>query len=205
MSSKILYVNASGTEIFVLENLRGKISFNEILETITSDWLYILLLRKVVSFATVFKTLTQQCRGKLCYARIYFYELKNQPIQLIFKIFDRSSTILINSDPPIEKLLKRIIANPKFGETVVFISNLGKDNIVIDTEQANDLKVARKLYMELSPIVFGRGFGRLVAMNMEKTGAGYNVILCVDKEGVSVQSTYERVNLLIKSISQCIR
>ncbi|ABN69645.1 hypothetical protein Smar_0538 [Staphylothermus marinus F1] len=205
MSSGILYVNTSGTEIFVLENLREKIDFDKIMDKTTSDWLYILLLRRVVSFATVFKMLTQHCQGELCYVRIYFYELKKQPIQLILKIFDQTFIILINSDPPIDKLLKRIIANPRFGETVVFISKLGKYNIAIDAELANDLKLARKLYMELSPIVFGRGFGRLVAMNMKRIGARYNVTLCVDKEGVSVQSIYENINLLIKSVSQCIR
>lgn len=205
MSSEILYVNTSGSEIYVLEDLREKIKFDEVLNKITSDWFYILMFRKVVSFATVFKIITQYCVEHLCYVRIYFYELKEQPVKLILKVPDRRSIILINSNPPIGKLLKRIIANPRFGETVVFIARLGRKTININEKTAEDLKLSRKLFMELSPIVFGKGLGRLVAMNMKRSGAGYSIMLCVDKAGVFVQSSYEGVNLFIKSIDQCIR
>jgi hypothetical protein len=204
MSSEIFYLSTSGIEVHVLKKFNPGITFEEILNTETNEWFYILIPRRTVSFATVFKYITQHCYQHLCFVRIYFYELKDQPINLTIYVPDRRSIILIHTIPPIVKLLKRVIANPKYSETVVFIARVPNKSISIDRDTGEKLKLARKLFMELSPIIFSRGFGRLIALLIKGLNKGHQVTLCVEKPGIAVQSGYEGVNLIIKSIEKCL-
>jgi hypothetical protein len=204
MSSEIFYLSTSGIEVHVLKDFNPGLTFEEMLNTKTSEWFYILIPRRTVGFATVFKYITQHCYIHLCFVRIYFYELREQPINLTIYVPDRRSIILIHSVPSLTKLLKRIIANPKYSETVVFIAKIPNKNIGIDRNTEEKIKLARKLFMELSPIIFSRGFGRLLALVIKSLNAGHQVTLCVEKPGIAVQSGYEGVSLIIKSIEKCL-
>ncbi len=204
MSSEVFYLSTSGIEVHVLRDFNPGLTLEEILNTETNEWFYILIPRRTVSFATVFKYITQHCYAHLCFVRIYFYELKDKPINLTIYVPDRRSIILIHSIPSLVKLLKRVIANPKYSETVVFIARIPGKNISISRNTEEKLKLARKLFMELSPIIFSRGFGRLIALMIKGLNMGHQVTLCVEKPGIVVQSSYEGVNLIIKSIEKCL-
>ncbi len=201
---RLHYFSVSGFSIVYLED-PSPISVKSISDNYIDNWKFLLLARKIISYPIVFKTITDHCRDGLWYVKIFFYEIRDKPLSLIVKILDPKTILLFDSRPEPRMLMKRILAGPRYSNSVVLLAKLPLDEPKEVIEEVQTLsRIARKLYLELSPLTFSRDLGRLVGLKLGRRGDSMEVVLCVDKEGVSTTFSHSGLTINILSLSKCI-
>ncbi len=200
----LFYFNVSGFGVVYVDGYSPK-SITELYDSISEEWKYLLLLRRVISYPMIFKTLTDHCREDTWYSRIYFYELRDKPIEMVFRVLDTKTVLLINSRPEPKKLLRRIIANPRYSTTILMLSKVKYEELPASKEWIHRLtRLARKLYLELSPLIFSREMGRLTALKIREVGETVDIEICVTREGVSTSFEHGGLSVSIKPLDQCL-
>ncbi len=198
--SSIVLLNLSGFDLIVTPEVENFIP--EFWHTKkTDEWQYIILPRRSVSFLQVFKILSDNCSGKLCYSRIFFYELRDRPVDLVLEPIDTKTFIMYGSNPPFPRIVRRILANPKYSNTVMFIAKFNETKY---DNYRKSVTIARRIYMELSPVTISKGLGRLLGVKLENIGGRMKVTLCVSREGIKSTETMGGVSVDIRSINQCL-
>ncbi|NPA99551.1 MAG: hypothetical protein GXO43_09245 [Crenarchaeota archaeon] len=198
--SNIVLLNLSGFDLILTPETENFIP--EFWHTKkTDDWQYIILPRRSVSFLQVFKILSDNCAGKLCYSRIFFYELRDRPVDLVLEPIDTKTFVIYGSNPSFPRIVRRILANPKYSNTVVFIAKFNETKYERYKRAAS---IARRIFMELSPVTISRGLGRLLGVKIENISGRMKVTLCVSREGIKSTETMGGVSVDIRSINQCL-
>ncbi len=205
MNNDILYLNLGGIEFYVFKDLLNSISIEHVLEKETSDWKYVVLKRRIISFANIFRIISEYCIKSRCYTRLYFYELRYEPIDIIIDVLDKKTFIIVATNIPLSKVLKRIVSNPRFSEVIIFVTPIEKGLSKEIYDRMDDMKILSKLYRELFPILFTRRLGKLVGIYVRKTSEGkHDIKLCVTKEDVSVEFQHKGLKMKIVGINRCI-
>ncbi|RLG88635.1 MAG: hypothetical protein DRO16_04905 [Thermoprotei archaeon] len=205
MNHDVLYLNLGGIEFYVFKDLLNSISIEHILEKKTSDWKYVILKRRIISFANIFRIISEYCIKSRCYTRLYFYELRYEPIDVIIDVLDKKTFIIVSTNIPLSKVLKRIVSNPRFSESIIFITPIEKGLGKEIYDRMDDIKTLSKLYRELFPILFTKRLGKLVGIHVRKTSEGkHDIKLCVTKEDVSVEFQHKGLKMKIVGINRCI-
>jgi len=201
--NELLYINFSGFNLNVLDRLWEKYRIDDVKRKSIVDWRYILLTRRVIGFPMIFKNILDHYSNGTYYVKIFFYEQRDNPVEILLNITGSRSLIFIDSVPDIGRLMRRIISNPRYGETSLFI---GKVELDIDELYEYDrlFKLAYKLFNELSPIVYSRGIGRFLGLKVREYGQKTEISLCVSREGVFIETTYRDIKLNIVNIDQCL-
>ncbi len=164
-----------------------------------------MLARKIISYPIVFKTITDHCRDGIWFSRIYFYEIRDRPISMIIKVLDPKTIFIFDSNPQPYRLIRRVIANPRYSNSVVLLVKLPYEEPRPLLEKVQNLtRIARKLYLELSPLTFNRELGRLMALKLRQTGDEMEIVLCVNKEGVSTRFSHGGLVINIISLEKCL-
>ncbi len=204
LTPTLLYFNVSG--FGVVYTLTGRTSIlGDFLDIIAEEWKYIIIARRVVSYPMVLKTLIDHCKQGVCFSRIYFYEIRHKPISMLYKILDAKTILLIDSSPEPNSLLRRVIANPRYSNSIVLLAQtkIVRPDLPLEWIQRMT-KTARRLYLELSPIIYGREMGRLVALQLQEQAEGISVNICVSREGVSSIFQHGGIRVEIRGIDQCL-
>ncbi len=202
--NELFYINFSGFNLVVINELEKRLSLKDVKKKSILEWKYVIISRKIVSFPIIFKNLLDHYSSGTCYVKIFFYELREHPIELLIHIYGPRTLILLDGSPSLNRLLKRIIANPKYGESLMFIGHLD-DRIEELSKYSKVLKLARKLFTELSPVVYSRGIGRFIAIKLREKDGSLDLVLCVSREGVSMETTYHDIKLNIQGIDRCFK
>ncbi|OYT40551.1 MAG: hypothetical protein B6U89_01720 [Desulfurococcales archaeon ex4484_58] len=198
----VFYANFSGFNIVLIDELIGREKIEEIKKKSVLDWRYIVITRRIVGFPIVFKNIFDNYGSGEYYVKIYFYELREKPVEMIICIQRPRTLVLIDSVPDIVRLLQRILSNPKYGETIVFIAKI--DGEIDLSKYSKSLRLARKLYTELSPLVYSRGMGRFLALKLSSKNGSLDIVLCVSREGVSLETSHGDIKLNIRGIDRCL-
>ncbi len=199
----LLYFNVSGFGV-VYTLAGGHINIGEVMGTVADEWKYIMVTRRVVSYPMVLKILTDQCGKGICFSRLYFYEIRHKPISMLYQTLDAKTIHLIDSRPEPLSLLRRIAANPRYSNTIILLAKTNISNANIPMEWIHRMaRTARKLYLELSPIIYGKEMGRLIALQLQEQGEVINIKICVSREGVSSFYQYGDLRIEIIGIDRC--
>ncbi|GEM_PF-6910918 len=169
-------------------------------------WEMIFIFNKIMTYSHILKVISDYCSAGDWYVRIRFYEQWDNPIDMYMKIIDGRRFILINSDPKPARLVMKFVHNPRFSNASILImkptETITMPDWIYDLE-----KMARKLYLELSPLMYARGLGRLIGIRVERSGGdkGLTVNLCIDKEIPGKQRIVEKgLEIILSGIRKCI-
>jgi len=169
-------------------------------------WELILIPNRLITFTHLFKTIVEHCGEGYWFTRVRFYEQWEKPIDMLLKIIDPKTIIVLNSNPEPYKLAYRIAGNPRYSSMAVFVTSIHGEIYV--SEWILELaKIAHKLHLEISPIVFTRGLGRLAGIRVtrEPMSGNVNVDICIDKEFVAPQKIIEHgIQVGVMSIRNCL-
>lgn len=199
--SKITYLNAGGFQIYLFEN--GLVNLNNYLNKSTVNWKYIFIPRRIVTFPILFKYIVENQSTGSYYTRIFFYETRNNPLELLIYVKDYRSIYILSSNIPIHRLLKRIIANPRFSETVIFLAEIENDIENMLVKYTSLIKLINKLFPELTRIVYSRGAGRVLLIEFVEKETTFNLTVCVSQKGVFFKTTTEELSIDVKDIEHC--
>ncbi len=201
---ELIYVNYGGFNIVYIDELRKKCNINNYKSLSVVNWKYLLLLKRIVTFPIVFKYIFDKQGKGLQYARIRFREQIDKPVELLLHLMPTRTIFLINSNPSPSRILRRIFANPRYSETLLFLAEV-HDDIEKELVQYNDLlKLSKKLFMELSNLVYKRGVGRFNALKIREREGVVDITICVSKKGVSLETSYGDIKVSIKDIEFCL-
>ena len=168
-------------------------------------WEMIFLFNRIITYSHILKVISDYCSMGDWYIRIRFYEQWDNPMDMYIKIIDGRRFILLNSVPEPSRLIVKFVHNPRFSNAAVLIMK-PKDTVDIPRWIYELEKIARKLYLELSPIMYARGLGRLIGIKVKRDKEkGLSVNLCIDKELPSKQRIIEKgLEIILSSIRKCI-
>ncbi len=168
-------------------------------------WEMIFLFNRIITYSHILKVISDYCSMGDWYIRIRFYEQWDNPMDMYIKIIDGRRFILLNSVPEPSRLIVKFVHNPRFSNAAVLIMK-PKDTVDIPRWIYELEKIARKLYLELSPIMYARGLGRLIGIKVKRDKEkGLSVNLCIDKELPSKQRIIEKgLEIILSSIKKCI-
>ena len=201
----LFYMNFSGFTVIVIDDLQDRYSVEEVKKQSITDWKYIIITRKVVTFPIVFKNILEYAKSGEHYVKIFFYEQRDKPIEVRIFVLNPRTVVLVSGRPSLENILRKMISNPRYGETVVFIAKLVSD-LENNISKYNDLmKVSKKLFLELTPIVYGQGIGRFSALRIVERRGSFDVTICVSRKGVDLRTDYGDIKVDIKGIDLCIK
>jgi len=175
--------------------------------TLMADkWELILIPNRLITFTHLFKTIVEQCGGGYWFTRVRFYEQWEKPIDMVLKIHDPKTIIILNSNPEPYRLAYRIAGNPRYSSMAVFAAKIHGE-LYVSNWVIELARVAHKLYLEVSPVVFTRGLGRLAGIRVSREPMSNSVAIdiCIDKEFVAPQKIVEHgIQVGVMSIKNCL-
>ncbi len=171
-----------------------------------SKWELVMMFNRIITYSHVFKTINDYCGTGDWLIRIRFYEQRDNPIDMYTKILTNRRLVLLSSNPPPPRLLSKIVHNPRFSNASLLFTRIEDEKEV--PEWVYELeKVASRLYLELSPIMYARGFGRLVGIRVSRARGekGIKVNLCINKDiGIGQKIREGGLEVVLTSISKCL-
>lgn len=201
--NKLIFLNTGGFHLITLNYDSELVDFKKYLSRSIINWRYIFIPRKIVTFPVIFKYIVEnQSLGKQ-YIKIYFYEQRDNPIELITYLKNKQSLFILNSNIPMYKIVKRIIANPRFSETIIFTAELENDVHNQLNKYERFTKLLNKLYPEVSKIAYSRGVGKVMAIELSEENGLINLSICVSQKSVLYEINIESINIDIKGLDQC--
>jgi hypothetical protein len=205
MQPSLLYFNLSGFGIVAVEPCEPY-QPSRVMNESSTEWKYILLTRRVISYPIVVKTIIEHSRKATWFTRIYFYEVRDRPIDMLLRILDSKTILICSSRPEPAKIMQRMVANPRYSCAVTLLARIEDIEPKYSVEWVSRLaRIARRLYLELSPIVYGRRMGRLVALKLRESVEAMNITICVSREGVSTSFTHGGLNVEIRGYESCLK
>jgi len=201
----LIYLVYSGFDLLFLEEAGSEYTLSAVKRSSTLNWKYLVLVKKVVSFPIVFKYLFEKQNPGLHYVRVRFREQLQKPIEILAYVEYPRTLYILDSNPGFTTMLKRILANPRFSDTVMFVAELSSDAKAILKEYVELAKIARRLYLELGSLFYRENLGRLELLKIAEQSRGVlNVDSCVSKKGVYLEITYDNVKVHVKDIESCL-
>lgn len=201
---ELIYVNYGGFNIVYISEFREIHDIEYYKEKSVTNWKYLLLPKKIVTFPIVFKYIFEKQGKGLSYVKIRFREQIDKPIELLLYLMPTRTIFLINSNPQPSRILKRILANPRYSETLIFLAKI-HDDIDKNIAQYNDLLgLSKKLFMELSNLVYRKGIGRINALKIREEADKTNIVICVSRKGVLLETNYGDIKVSIRDITYCL-
>ena len=201
---EIVYMVYSGFNIIYINNLREKYSIENYKNTSVTKWKYLVLPKKIVTFPIVFKYIFDRQGMGFHYVKIRFREQLHNPVEMLLDLVPIRTIYLINSNPKPSRLFRRLFANPRYSETIMLLAEINDDPMK-DLERYNDLiRLARKLFMELTSLVYKKGVGRFNALRLVEREGLVDIIVCVTRKGAFLETSYGDVKVTIKDIDSCL-
>ncbi len=170
------------------------------------EWQIIMVPRRVVSFSHMFKIITDYCKEGTWFVRTRFSEQFDKPIDAIITINEYHDIVIHDAFPGRARLMRRILSGPRYSNAFIFLVNIGEPGKT--PRWISDLaKIAKKTLVELSPLMYSRGLGRLRAVRVvenEDTGET-SIYVCVEREKIPVSSTRKgNIQIYIAGIEKCL-
>jgi len=201
--SNLTYIEHGGFTFIHVDEFTSKYSLNDCLRRSVSDWKYILLLGRIITYPYVFKNIIDKQGYGLYVSRIWFKERLHTPDTIISYLSTHRTIYILNSQPQPRILLKRIILNPRFSDTLIFSAKIS-DSIDEDLSEYSELiNIARKLYVELLSITFKHGIGRFNVMEISEKNGEMEINICIPRKGYYLETKFENSKLVIKDIESC--
>ncbi len=170
------------------------------------EWQIIIVPRRVISFSHMFKIITDYCKAGTWFIRTRFYEQFDKPIDSITTINEYHDIIIHDSRPERPRLMRRILSGPRYSNAFIFMARIGGEADV--PKWVSGLaKIGKKTMVELSPLMYSRGLGRLRAIRvMEDEDTGKLILyVCVEKEKIPVTSTRKgNMQIYIGGLDKCL-
>lgn len=203
LGEESIYVNYGGFNVLVAPNYPIEYRLDYVKKKSVLNWKYYLLIRRGVRFQGVFKTIVEECGKGVYYVKINFYETRDKPVELTLAVLNPQIIVLLDSNTGFSSLIKRLLSNPIYGETIVLVARLD-DSL---KEMDNALKQARfahKAFLELTPVIHSRGLGRIMLMKLRETDSTMELTICVSREAVSMETVEKNIKMRISSLDYCL-
>jgi len=201
----VIYLVHSGFDLLFLEKTSSEYTLSGVKRSSTFNWKYLVLVKKVVSFPIVFKYLFEKQNPGLHYVRIRFREQLQKPIEMLAYMEYPRTLYILDSNPEFTAILKRILANPRFSDTVMFMAEFSSDVKDLLEEYSELAKIARRLYLELGSLFYRENLGKLELLKIAEQSRGVlDVDSCVSKKGVYLEITYNNVKVHVKDVESCL-
>jgi len=201
----VIYLVHSGFDLLFLEKTSSEYTLSAIKRSSTFNWKYLVLVKKIVSFPIVFKYLFEKENPGLHYVRIRFREQLHKPIELLAYTEYPRTLYILDSNPGFTTILKRILANPRFSDTVVLMAELSQGVRDILEKYSELTKIARRLYLELGSLFYRENLGKLELLKIAEQRKGeLDVDSCVSKKGVYLEIIYNNVKVHVKDVESCL-
>jgi len=199
------YLVYSGFDLIFLEETGSEYTLNAVKRSSTFNWKYLVLVKKIVSFPIVFKYLFEKQNPGLHYVRVRFREQLHKPIEILTYVEYPRTLYILDSDPGFTAILKRILANPRFSDTIMLMAELSSDARSVLGEYSELAKIARRLYLELGSLFYRENLGKLELLKIAEQSRGVlSVDSCVSKKGVYLEITYDNVKVHVKDVESCL-
>lgn len=168
-------------------------------------WEIIFLFNKIITYSHILKIISDYCSMGDWYIRIRFYEQWDNPIDMYIKLINARKFILLYSIPKPSELIIKFIKSPRFSNATILVMR-PKKTIDVPRWIYELEKITGRLYLELSPLMYARGLGRLIGIRIKRDkNKSLLVNLCIDKEILSRQRITERgLEIILSSIKNCI-
>ncbi len=199
----IVLVNVGGFEVVIPSTASSDIDYSSIA---IDKWTLILIPNRSMGFTHYFKILVDTCGKGLWFSRTRFYEQWDKPIEMLMDIVDPRTIILLKSNPHPYRLAYRMVKNPRYSSVATLVARIyGKKDVPQWIFEL--IKIAHRLYIELSPIVLTRGYGKLVGLKIvreHEKDKDIAIGVCIDREHLAPQKISEVLDVSIMGINRCL-
>lgn len=198
-----IYVNYGGFDILIAPSYPAEYKLEYVKKKSIVNWKYYLFIRRGVRFQGVFKTIVDECGKGVYYVKISFYEIRDKPVELTLAVLSPQVIVLLDSNMGFPSLIKRMLSNPLYGETIALVARVD-DSLKEIEHVSKQARFAHKIFLELTPMIHGRGLGRIMLMKLREAGSTMELTICVSREAVSMESTERNIKMRISSLEYCI-
>lgn len=197
---EIIYVPLGGFSVFFISYPRI-LSIEEVENAPISSWKYLAIIRRTVRYPIVLKFIHDNLTRGLYYARIYFREQRDNPVRVLLYLLGENAILVLDSDPPYNRLVKSIIRNPQYSETLISVFGV-KRGFSLDL-YGKYLNLLKRMYLFTMSSLYERRLGRIVLFYMYERENTIELTACIEYRPVSLELELGEFKIKIKDIDKC--